>query len=146
MTDDKISEIPPFSGYGGMELAAIRRYVSGECPPEEQRRIDRWAGQSGERRRYLDALEALLRRIPSTETDGAEEAWQRLLARMEPPLVRSEHGYIALYAAGAMCVLAVLAGPRVNVGRLHMEARRSGAVLANLLDGGPDPVEDGGPS
>jgi predicted regulator of Ras-like GTPase activity (Roadblock/LC7/MglB family) len=61
-------------------------------------------------------------------------------------LIRSELGYIALYAAGEVCVLAVLAGPRVNVGRLHMEARRSGARLANLLDGALDPVEDGGPS
>jgi hypothetical protein len=57
-------------------------------------------------------------------------------------LVRGEHGYVALYAAGRSCVLTVLAGPRTNVGRLHMEARRSGAYLAHLLDGAADDRED----
>lgn len=57
-------------------------------------------------------------------------------------LVRGEHGYVALYAAGSACVLTVLAGPRINVGRLHMEARRSGAYLAHLLDGAADDRED----
>ncbi len=61
-------------------------------------------------------------------------------------LVRSELGCVALYAAGDTGVLAVLAGPRVNVGRLHMEARRSGARLADLLDEAPRPGEDGEPS
>ncbi|MEW1865655.1 roadblock/LC7 domain-containing protein [Streptomyces sp. NBC_00669] len=57
-------------------------------------------------------------------------------------LVRGEHGYVALYAAGPACVLTVLAGPRINVGRLHMEARRSSAYLAHLLDGAADDRED----
>ncbi|WP_202232410.1 roadblock/LC7 domain-containing protein [Actinacidiphila reveromycinica] len=57
-------------------------------------------------------------------------------------LVRGEQGYVALYAAGPACVLTVLAGPRVNVGRLHMEARRSGAYVAHLLAGGADDRED----
>ncbi|MEV6012438.1 roadblock/LC7 domain-containing protein [Streptomyces sp. NPDC051976] len=57
-------------------------------------------------------------------------------------LIRSEHGYIALYTAGAVGVLAVLARPRVNVGRLHMEARRCGTQLAHLLDGDLDRPED----
>jgi hypothetical protein len=57
-------------------------------------------------------------------------------------LVRGEHGYVALYAAGRTCVLTVLAGPRVNVGRLHMEARRTSAYLAHLLDGAADDRED----
>jgi transmembrane sensor len=137
MTDDKISEIPPFSGYGGMEPAAIRRYVSGECMPEEQRRIDRWAGQSGERRRYLDALEALLRRIPSTETDGAEEAWQRLLARMEPPLVRGGHGYVAPWEGPAERVeMERRRRPRILAGAFGTEPRRRwplGAAAAAVL-------------
>lgn len=50
-------------------------------------------------------------------------------------LVHGESGYVATYAAGIACVLTVLAGPRVNVGRLHMEARRAGARVADLLDG-----------
>ncbi|MEU1947181.1 roadblock/LC7 domain-containing protein [Streptomyces sp. NPDC020125] len=48
-------------------------------------------------------------------------------------LVRGEHGYVATYAAGSTAVLTVLAGDRTNVGRLHMEARRSGARLADLV-------------
>lgn len=60
-------------------------------------------------------------------------------------LIRTGHGYIATYAAGDQLVLTVLAGPRTNVGRLHMEARRCGAFLANLLDGA-DRTEDARPS
>ncbi|MFJ2580384.1 roadblock/LC7 domain-containing protein [Kitasatospora aureofaciens] len=48
-------------------------------------------------------------------------------------LVRGEHGYIATYAAGASCVLTLLAHPDVNVGRLHLEARRSAQRIAALL-------------
>ncbi|MGW7688216.1 roadblock/LC7 domain-containing protein [Streptomyces asiaticus] len=48
-------------------------------------------------------------------------------------LVRGENGYVATYAAGSTAVLTVLAGDRTNVGRLHMEARRSGARLADLM-------------
>lgn len=50
-------------------------------------------------------------------------------------LVRGEDGYVATYAAGSTAVLTVLAGERTNVGRLHMEARRSGARLADLVNG-----------
>ncbi|MBD3002933.1 roadblock/LC7 domain-containing protein [Streptomyces sp. 5-10] len=48
-------------------------------------------------------------------------------------LVRGENGYVATYAVGSTAVLTVLAGDRTNVGRLHMEARRSGARLADLV-------------
>ncbi|SEO06134.1 hypothetical protein SAMN05216267_101693 [Actinacidiphila rubida] len=57
-------------------------------------------------------------------------------------LVHGESGYVATYAAGIGCVLTVLAGPRVNVGRLHMEARRAGARVAELLDGAAVRLED----
>lgn len=57
-------------------------------------------------------------------------------------LVHGENGYVATYAAGPGCVLTVLAGPRVNVGRLHMEARRAGARVAELLDGAAVRLED----
>ncbi|WP_189532388.1 roadblock/LC7 domain-containing protein [Streptomyces roseolilacinus] len=50
-------------------------------------------------------------------------------------LVRGEHGYVATYAAGGAAVLTLLAEPRVNVGRLHLEGRRSGARIAELVDG-----------
>ncbi|MGW7525575.1 roadblock/LC7 domain-containing protein [Streptomyces sp. NPDC054783] len=49
-------------------------------------------------------------------------------------LVRGEHGYVATYAAGRTAVLTLLAEGRVNVGRLHLEGRRSGARIGELLD------------
>ncbi|MDN3293147.1 roadblock/LC7 domain-containing protein [Streptomyces ficellus] len=50
-------------------------------------------------------------------------------------LVRGEDGYVATYAAGGAAVLTLLAEPRVNVGRLHLEARRSSARIGELVDG-----------
>ncbi|MEV8561272.1 roadblock/LC7 domain-containing protein [Streptomyces sp. NPDC051917] len=49
-------------------------------------------------------------------------------------LVRGERGYVATYAAGRTAVLTLLAQDRVNVGRLHLEGRRSGARIGELLD------------
>ncbi|MGW3071825.1 MULTISPECIES: roadblock/LC7 domain-containing protein [unclassified Kitasatospora] len=49
-------------------------------------------------------------------------------------LVRGENGYVATYAAGGSCVLTLLAHPDVNVGRLHLEARRSAQRIAGLLN------------
>lgn len=58
-------------------------------------------------------------------------------------LVRGEHGYVATYAAGTVCVLTVLSYPDVNVGRLHLEGRRSAERIGALLGGalGPREVE-----
>lgn len=55
--------------------------------------------------------------------------------RFRELLVRGESGYVATYAAGAAAVLTVTAEPRVNVGRLHLEARRAGARIGELVDG-----------
>ncbi|MFF9178026.1 roadblock/LC7 domain-containing protein [Streptomyces sp. NPDC014793] len=49
-------------------------------------------------------------------------------------MVRGEHGYVATYAAGRTAVLTLLTQDRVNVGRLHLEGRRSGARIGELLD------------
>ncbi|MEV6397583.1 roadblock/LC7 domain-containing protein [Streptomyces sp. NPDC051907] len=49
-------------------------------------------------------------------------------------LVRGDQGYVASYAAGSSAVLTLLAEPRINVGRLHLEARRSGARIGELVD------------
>ncbi|MCH0538388.1 roadblock/LC7 domain-containing protein [Streptomyces sp. MUM 203J] len=60
-------------------------------------------------------------------------------------LVRGEHGYVAAYAAGGSAVLTLLAEPQVNVGRLHLEGRRSGALIGELVDGAlarPEPQTD----
>ncbi|WP_306323662.1 MULTISPECIES: roadblock/LC7 domain-containing protein [unclassified Streptomyces] len=47
-------------------------------------------------------------------------------------LVRGAAGYIATYAAGDTAVLTLLAQDRVNVGRLHLEGRRSGTRIGEL--------------
>ncbi|MEV6198199.1 roadblock/LC7 domain-containing protein [Streptomyces sp. NPDC051920] len=49
-------------------------------------------------------------------------------------LVRGVHGYVATYAAGGSAVLTLLAQDRVNVGRLHLEGRRSGTRIGELVD------------
>ncbi|GKQ33722.1 roadblock/LC7 domain-containing protein [Streptomyces sp. A012304] len=49
-------------------------------------------------------------------------------------LVRGENGYVATYAAGRTAVLTVLAQDRVNVGRLHLEGRRTGARIGAIVD------------
>ncbi|MER7486024.1 roadblock/LC7 domain-containing protein [Streptomyces sp. NPDC126497] len=49
-------------------------------------------------------------------------------------LVRGGQGYVATYAAGPTAVLTLLADDRVNVGRLHLEGRRSGARIAELVE------------
>ncbi|MCA1221871.1 roadblock/LC7 domain-containing protein [Streptomyces sp. 8L] len=57
-------------------------------------------------------------------------------------LVRGEDGYVATYAAGPSAVLTLLAEPRANVGRLHLEARRSSARIGELVDGALDRPEN----
>jgi uncharacterized protein len=56
-------------------------------------------------------------------------------------VTRGENGYVATFAAGTDAVLMVLAGPDLNVGRLHLEARpvaaRVGALVARAT--GPPP-------
>ncbi|MFJ3835687.1 roadblock/LC7 domain-containing protein [Streptomyces sp. NPDC090054] len=49
-------------------------------------------------------------------------------------LVRGEHGYVATYAAGEAAVLTLIAEIRVNVGRLHLEARRSSLHITELIE------------
>ncbi|MFD0418247.1 roadblock/LC7 domain-containing protein [Streptomyces sp. NPDC127108] len=49
-------------------------------------------------------------------------------------LIRGEQGYLATYTAGSTAVLTLLAEPRVNVGRLHLEGRRSSVLIGELVD------------
>ncbi|MET7603070.1 roadblock/LC7 domain-containing protein [Streptomyces avermitilis] len=49
-------------------------------------------------------------------------------------LVRGLHGYVATYAAGGTAVLTLLAQDRVNVGRLHLEGRRAGTRIGELIE------------
>ncbi|GAA4789696.1 roadblock/LC7 domain-containing protein [Streptomyces ziwulingensis] len=48
-------------------------------------------------------------------------------------LLRGTEGYVATYAAGPAAVLTLLADGRVNVGRLHLEGRRSGTRIGDLV-------------
>ncbi|MGR3933817.1 roadblock/LC7 domain-containing protein [Streptomyces sp. BRA346] len=48
-------------------------------------------------------------------------------------LLRSDRGYVATYAAGPSAVLTLLAEGQVNVGRLHLEGRRSSSRVGELL-------------
>ncbi|MEV6308493.1 roadblock/LC7 domain-containing protein [Streptomyces sp. NPDC051840] len=49
-------------------------------------------------------------------------------------LIRGTSGYIATYAAGSSAVLTLLADDRINVGRLHLEGRRAGARIGEVVD------------
>ncbi|MFC9942284.1 roadblock/LC7 domain-containing protein [Streptomyces pratensis] len=53
-------------------------------------------------------------------------------------LIRGGSGYVATYAAGSSAVLTLLAEDRINVGRLHLEGRRAGARIGELVDAAQD--------
>ncbi|WP_043268481.1 roadblock/LC7 domain-containing protein [Streptomyces sp. CT34] len=55
----------------------------------------------------------------------------------EESLTRGSGGYIAAYSAGHRAVLTAVAGPDTNIGRLHLQARRTAARIAGLLDTPP---------
>ncbi|MGY1433844.1 roadblock/LC7 domain-containing protein [Streptomyces reniochalinae] len=48
-------------------------------------------------------------------------------------LIHGELGYVATYAAGPSAVLTLLADDRANVGRLHLEGRRTAGRIAATL-------------
>ncbi|MFI8165881.1 roadblock/LC7 domain-containing protein [Streptomyces sp. NPDC085931] len=75
----------------------------------------------------LAALTAAALGVAHRMTDAATRGDFREL------LVRGSQGYVATYAAGTTAVLTLLAEDRVNVGRLHLEGRRSGARIADLV-------------
>ncbi|MBA2947399.1 roadblock/LC7 domain-containing protein [Streptomyces himalayensis] len=56
-------------------------------------------------------------------------------------LIRGMNGYVATYAAGSSAVLTLLADDRVNVGRLHLEGRRAGTRIGELIDAAMDRAE-----
>lgn len=95
MPDHQPPKLPSFPGYAGMELAALRRYVRGECTAEEGRRVAFWAAASSERRRYLTALRALYQRASVEEARSAGAAWERVVARMMPPDAADDPIYVA---------------------------------------------------
>lgn len=95
MPDHQTPNSPSFPGYAGMELAVLRRYVAGECVAEESRRVKFWAAVSPERGRYLAALQALHRHASLEDARSAALAWERVVARMEPPDTTEDPIYVA---------------------------------------------------
>lgn len=101
MPDQQPPTIPFLAGYGGMDVAVLRRYVAGDCTPEEHQRVDFWAAESPARRRYLKALAALYRRAPAEEARSATSAWANVLARMAPLSAMDDAAYVAPWEAPA---------------------------------------------
>ncbi|MDX3644700.1 roadblock/LC7 domain-containing protein [Streptomyces sp. MB09-02B] len=81
----------------------------------------------------LAALTAAALGVAVRMTDAAGRGDLREL------LLRGDHGYVATYAAGSSAVLTLLAQDRVNVGRLHLEGRRAGSRIGELVDALPRP-------
>ncbi|MEE1759712.1 MULTISPECIES: roadblock/LC7 domain-containing protein [unclassified Streptomyces] len=81
----------------------------------------------------LAALTAAALGVAVRMTDAAGRGELREL------LLRGDHGYVATYAAGSSAVLTLLAQDRVNVGRLHLEGRRAGGRIGELVDALPRP-------
>ncbi|MEU9173257.1 roadblock/LC7 domain-containing protein [Streptomyces sp. NPDC048420] len=70
----------------------------------------------------------------ATRTLAAQLADETGQGDLRELLVRGLYGYVASYAAGAGAVVTLLAQDRVNVGRLHLEGRRAGARIGELVD------------
>ncbi|WP_338897870.1 roadblock/LC7 domain-containing protein [Streptomyces sp. TG1A-60] len=83
----------------------------------------------------LAALTAAALGVAVRMTDAAGRGELREL------LLRGDHGYVATYAAGSSAVLTLLAQDRVNVGRLHLEGRRTGGRIGELVDALPPPTD-----
>src|SRR5512146_3288421 len=77
-----------FPDVDGMPLAALRRYVTGVGEPEERQRIDAWAAERVDRRRYLAALRHLYERASGDARDEARGAWARIADALAPPSAR----------------------------------------------------------
>ncbi|MFB4320379.1 roadblock/LC7 domain-containing protein [Actinomadura sp. 21ATH] len=61
-------------------------------------------------------------------------------------VVHGTSGYVVVYSAGWNASLTVLAGPGVNVGRLHLESRPTARAVAALLAGPRSAASPSSPS
>ncbi len=104
MPDHQFPPTPPGAGYSGIEADSIRRYVAGECTPEDHRHIDGWAAESPERRRYLRALMALRRRGSADDGHRSAAAWSRIAAGMAQPDASVAATYVAPWEEPAIRV------------------------------------------
>lgn len=60
-------------------------------------------------------------------------------------VTRCADGYVAVFAAGGRALLTVIAGPDLNVGRLHHEARPAATRVGELLTPTTTPRHAGNP-
>jgi predicted regulator of Ras-like GTPase activity (Roadblock/LC7/MglB family) len=59
------------------------------------------------------------------------------LGAFDESVVRGSNGYVAVYSAGPLAVLAVIAVEGANLGRVHIEARRCARKIAEALAAPP---------
>ncbi len=122
MRGDSNDPADHFPGYDGLELAVLRRYVSGQSDAAERRRVEAWAAEAAERRRYLAAMRELFEHGPAAaEVHETAAAWRQVAARMEPPSASS---------AGAPAYVAPWDGPAV---RVDVRRRQPPRILAGAF-------------
>jgi len=78
--------------------------------------------------------EAVAALTEATRTLAAQLADETGQGDLRELLVRGVYGYVATYAAGPCAVVTLLAQDRVHLGRLHLEGRRAGARIGELVD------------
>src|SRR5690349_14454751 len=120
-----------FPGYDGLELAILRRYVTGRSDATERRRVEAWAAESADRRRYLASMRQLYERGPVDERDETAAMWGRIADRMEPPVAGEADvpAYVAPWEAPAVRVDVRRRAPRV-IGGVFAPRRQWSVLLA----------------
>lgn len=75
-------------------LDVIRRYLSGECTPEEKVAVERWVAEDPDHREYFEAIKKVWKVIPRHDMDvDFEHEWQRISTRLgiDPEEEKEEH-------------------------------------------------------
>ncbi|MBO8191319.1 roadblock/LC7 domain-containing protein [Streptomyces oryzae] len=106
---------------GGALAATVDGLVLAEDIPPAQ------AGQRQPEAEPLAALTAAALGLAFRMNEATERGAFREL------LIHGELGYVATYAAGPAAVLTLLADENINVGRLHLEGRRTAGRIGELV-------------
>lgn len=121
-----------FPGFEGIDIAILRRYVTGHASPDERRLVDAWAAEASDRRDYLAAL---IRIRGDTPADTATlEAWKRVAARMDRPATEPGRRYVPVWEIPAVRVDArSRQRARILAGAFQTRRRGSRLVAAAAL-------------
>lgn len=122
VSDDRSRYPDSFPDYEGMALASLRRYLARECTPEERLRVNSWAAESPERRRYLAALQALYQRASLDERRAAANAWAQVVSRLGLQASTTDIPYVAPWEEPAAWV--------------KLQQRRRARILAGAFGAG----------